>query len=120
MYKRQHLNALHRERQRLTPIALAYTALALANMERNELADEVLAVRRRYREGTLILETDFETASGAVRVIDCNQPREALLDLVPRRQTDERSVNGRASRAPDAPGSAVSADDLETRALIAL
>jgi len=39
-----HLNALHRERQRLTPIALAYTALALANMERNELADEVLAV----------------------------------------------------------------------------
>jgi len=55
-----------------------------------------------------------------VRVIDCNQPREALLDLVPRRQTDERSVNGRASRAPDAPGSAVSADDLETRALIAL
>jgi len=27
--------------------------------------------RRRYREGTLILETDFETATGAVRVIDC-------------------------------------------------
>ena len=27
-------------------------------------------VRRRYREGTLILETDFETAEGAVRVID--------------------------------------------------
>src|SRR5512143_2233773 len=33
--------------------------------------DEVTAVQRRYREGTLILETDFETESGAVRVIDC-------------------------------------------------
>ena len=33
--------------------------------------DDVTAVRRRYRDGTLILETDFETASGAVRVIDC-------------------------------------------------
>ncbi|MDA7087603.1 glycoside hydrolase family 15 protein [Pseudomonas sp. SA3-5] len=32
---------------------------------------EITAVRRRYRQGTLILETDFETASGAVRVIDC-------------------------------------------------
>lgn len=32
---------------------------------------EATAVSRRYREGTLILETDFETASGAVRVIDC-------------------------------------------------
>lgn len=29
------------------------------------------AVRRRYREGTMILETDFETEAGAVRVIDC-------------------------------------------------
>lgn len=33
--------------------------------------DEATKVSRRYREGTLILETDFETASGAVRVIDC-------------------------------------------------
>ncbi len=33
--------------------------------------DETLAVQRRYREGTLILETDFETETGAVRVIDC-------------------------------------------------
>ena len=32
---------------------------------------EVTAVSRRYREGTLILETDFETALGTVRVIDC-------------------------------------------------
>ncbi len=33
-------------------------------------AGAVQRVRRRYREGTLILETDFETADGAVRVID--------------------------------------------------
>ena len=39
-----HLNALHRERQRLSPIALAYTALAFVNMDRPELAAEVLAV----------------------------------------------------------------------------
>ncbi|MDT4891780.1 MAG: hypothetical protein QOE97_815, partial [Pseudonocardiales bacterium] len=31
---------------------------------------EVRGVSRRYREGTLILETDFETAEGAVRLID--------------------------------------------------
>jgi GH15 family glucan-1,4-alpha-glucosidase len=29
------------------------------------------ATRRRYRKDTLILETDFETASGSVRVTDC-------------------------------------------------
>lgn len=32
---------------------------------------EVQAVRRRYRDGTLILESEFETSEGAVRVIDC-------------------------------------------------
>ena len=34
-------------------------------------SDATSAVQRRYREGTMILETDFETDSGAVRVIDC-------------------------------------------------
>jgi GH15 family glucan-1,4-alpha-glucosidase len=33
-------------------------------------AGEVRASSRRYRPGTLVLETDFETADGAVRVID--------------------------------------------------
>ena len=33
-------------------------------------AGEVQSVTRRYREGTLVLETDFETADGAVRVVD--------------------------------------------------
>jgi GH15 family glucan-1,4-alpha-glucosidase len=39
-------------------------------------AGEVRGVSRRYREGTLILETDFETADGAVRVIDFMPPRD--------------------------------------------
>jgi GH15 family glucan-1,4-alpha-glucosidase len=34
-------------------------------------AAKVLGTRRRYREGTLILETEFDTAEGAVRIIDC-------------------------------------------------
>ncbi len=34
-------------------------------------AGEPRATRRRYRDGTLILETEFETDEGAVRVIDC-------------------------------------------------
>jgi GH15 family glucan-1,4-alpha-glucosidase len=33
-------------------------------------AGEVRAIARRYRPGTLVLETEFETADGAVRVID--------------------------------------------------
>ena len=34
---------------------------------------EVRSTSRRYRPETLILETDFETADGAVRVIDFSQ-----------------------------------------------
>ncbi|MEO8542995.1 MAG: glycoside hydrolase family 15 protein [Betaproteobacteria bacterium] len=34
-------------------------------------AGEVLHTRRKYRDGTLVLETEFETAEGVVRVIDC-------------------------------------------------
>jgi GH15 family glucan-1,4-alpha-glucosidase len=39
-------------------------------------AGEVQATSRRYRPGTLVLETDFETAEGAVRLIDF-MPRRA-------------------------------------------
>jgi GH15 family glucan-1,4-alpha-glucosidase len=34
-------------------------------------AAQARAVRRKYRDGTLILETEFETNEGAVRIIDC-------------------------------------------------
>jgi len=30
---------------------------------------------RRYRDGSLVLETEFETADGAVRLTDCMPPR---------------------------------------------
>src|SRR5213078_5285140 len=33
-------------------------------------AEEVVATRRKYRDGTLVLETEFETDEGAVRIID--------------------------------------------------
>jgi GH15 family glucan-1,4-alpha-glucosidase len=45
-------------------------------------AAEVLSTRRRYREGTLILETEFETAEGAVRIIDCMPLSDERWDVV--------------------------------------
>jgi len=45
-------------------------------------ADENYRVRRRYRDGTLVLETDYETAEGAVTLIDCMPPRSREPDLV--------------------------------------
>jgi GH15 family glucan-1,4-alpha-glucosidase len=39
-------------------------------------AGDVRATRRRYRDDTLILETTFETADGAVTLIDCMAVRE--------------------------------------------
>jgi GH15 family glucan-1,4-alpha-glucosidase len=45
-------------------------------------AGAVQATRRRYREGTLILETDFETAGGAVRVTDCMPLTDERWNLV--------------------------------------
>src|ERR1017187_5965719 len=55
-------------------------------------ADTPRATSRRYRRRTLILETEFETAAGAVCVIDFLSRRDGLTDLVPwvTRQQDRR------------------------------
>jgi GH15 family glucan-1,4-alpha-glucosidase len=57
-------------------------------------AGDVRASSRRYRPGTLVLESDFETAEGAVRVIDF-MPRRA--DGPPRLM---RVVEGLSGRVP--------------------
>ena len=51
----------------------------------------VRTIQRRYRAGTLVLETDYETDEGAVTVIDCMRSREP--DLV-------RTVVGRRGQVP--------------------
>jgi GH15 family glucan-1,4-alpha-glucosidase len=43
---------------------------------------EIRRVARRYREDTLVLETDYETDDGAATVIDCMPPREKEPNLV--------------------------------------
>ena len=40
------------------------------------------ATRRRYRDGTLVLETEFETPEGTVRIVDCMPVRDQYVDLV--------------------------------------
>jgi GH15 family glucan-1,4-alpha-glucosidase len=45
-------------------------------------AEEVVAVRRQYRGSSLVLETEFTTRSGCVRVVDCMPPRQREPDLV--------------------------------------
>ncbi|MDA8360101.1 MAG: glycoside hydrolase family 15 protein [Actinomycetota bacterium] len=42
----------------------------------------VTATRRRYREGTLVLETEFDTAEGTIRVTDCMPIREEHPQVV--------------------------------------
>jgi GH15 family glucan-1,4-alpha-glucosidase len=54
---------------------------------------EVRAARRRYREGTLVLETEFETADGVAAVIDCMPGRGREPHLV-------RVVEGRRGQVP--------------------
>jgi GH15 family glucan-1,4-alpha-glucosidase len=56
-------------------------------------AGGVRRVRRRYRGDTLILETEFETGDGAVRVVDFMPPRLADPDVV-------RVVEGVRGRVP--------------------
>jgi GH15 family glucan-1,4-alpha-glucosidase len=45
-------------------------------------AEPTRRVTRRYRDDTLVLETDFETASGAATIIDFMTPHDSTSDLV--------------------------------------
>jgi GH15 family glucan-1,4-alpha-glucosidase len=45
-------------------------------------AEPVRSTRRHYREGTLILETEFDTESGAVMLVDCMTPRGKAPELL--------------------------------------
>ncbi|GAA3397008.1 glycoside hydrolase family 15 protein [Cryptosporangium minutisporangium] len=56
-------------------------------------ASPVRAVRRRYRGDTLVLETEFDTDEGTVRVIDFMPPRGEAPDVV-------RIVEGVRGRVP--------------------
>ena len=40
------------------------------------------ATRRQYRDGTLVLETEFETPEGAVRIIDFMPLRDKTIDVI--------------------------------------
>lgn len=42
----------------------------------------VRSIRRRYREGTLILETEFDTENGSVTLVDCMTPRDEIPTLL--------------------------------------
>jgi len=44
----------------------------------------LLSSRRRYREGTLILETEFENDEGCVRLVDCMPPRSGRPSIIRR------------------------------------
>jgi GH15 family glucan-1,4-alpha-glucosidase len=56
-------------------------------------AGNIKAVRRRYRDATLVLETEFETDTGTVAVIDFMPPRTEKPDIV-------RIVEGRKGQVP--------------------
>ena len=56
-------------------------------------ASPVRDVRRHYRDGTLVLETEYHTDDGVVAVIDCMPPRTETPDVF-------RLVEGRRGRVP--------------------
>ncbi|MBI1758844.1 MAG: glycoside hydrolase family 15 protein [Actinobacteria bacterium] len=56
-------------------------------------AGATVCTRRRYRGDTLVLETEWETPDGVVRVVDLMPPRDVTPDLV-------RVVEGVSGRVP--------------------
>lgn len=55
--------------------------------------EKIRSIKRRYRPGTLILETDYETESGAVTIIDWMPPRSGEVDVM-------RLLVGRRGQVP--------------------
>src|SRR5262249_9871365 len=53
----------------------------------------IRAVRRRYWPRTLVLETEFDTDDGTVRIVDCMAPRGDVPDVV-------RVIEGVTGRVP--------------------
>jgi GH15 family glucan-1,4-alpha-glucosidase len=51
------------------------------------------ATRRQYRDGTLVLETEWDTPEGTVRLVDCMPVRDQHIDVV-------RMVEGVSGRVP--------------------
>ena len=45
-------------------------------------AEPLRSIRRSYRDGSLILETTFETESGSATLIDCMIPRTGMPELL--------------------------------------
>ncbi|MGH9069342.1 MAG: glycoside hydrolase family 15 protein, partial [Acidimicrobiales bacterium] len=56
-------------------------------------AGEVTGCRRRYRDGTMVLETELDTAEGTIRLVDCMPVRERYPEVV-------RLVQGVKGRVP--------------------
>ena len=78
----------------VSPLCWATKEMATGNFAPDE---EVKQTRRRYRGDTLILETEIETATGAVRLIDFMPPRGTNPDIV-------RIVEGVRGRVTHADG----------------
>src|SRR3989442_1156451 len=78
------------------------------------------AIRRQYRDGTLVLDTEYETADGAVVVTECmpltdDDERIDLVRLVAARHLSRRVDGGRGALAPHPEGAHLCADGRHRR-----